>query len=153
MGAPEDVAVLRAWIPRSVRSGCASAALRSAAERAALRCKEADLKDLRYVLYRSIDVLNAQWNAYFAKAAIRPGGTCAKGEEAQAEWSDEGIFGMFGEIRGTLACTVEADGDARIDWTTNDVPIWATLWREDEDISAAYATWANGRLNALREPR
>ena len=48
---------------------------------------------------------------------------------------------------------MEKDGDARVDWTTNDVPIWATLWRDDEDIAAAYATWSEGRLNPLRAPR
>ena len=45
------------------------------------------------------------------------------------------------------------DGDARVDWTVNDAPIWATLWRYDEDIAAAYGTWSEARLNPLREPR
>jgi hypothetical protein len=56
-------------------------------------------------------------------------------------------------MRGSLACTVETDGHARIDWTTVDTPIWATLWRDDEDIAAAYGTWSEGRLNPVREPR
>jgi hypothetical protein len=118
-----------------------------------VRCTEKGVKDLGYVLFRSVEALNARWNAFFAKAAIQPGGSCQRGEEAQGDWSDEGLFGIFPEVRGTLACTVENDGDARVDWTTTDVPIWSTLWRDDEDIAAAYGTWSEGRLNPLREPR
>jgi hypothetical protein len=111
------------------------------------------VKDLRYVLFRDVTELNKRWNTFVANAAIKPDGSCEQGEEAQGDWSDKGIFGIFGEVRGALACTVEKDGDARVDWTTNDVPIWTTLWREDEDIAAAYATWSEGRLTPLREPR
>ncbi len=153
LGRPEDVAILRAWIPRSVRTSCVSTALRSSGEIAAVSCTEKDIRDLHYVLFRGVDALNARWNAYFAKAAIKPGGSCAEGEEAHGDWRDEGIFGIFPEVRGTLACTVEKDGDARVDWTTIDAPIWATLWRDDEDIAAAYGTWLEGRLNPLRQPR
>jgi hypothetical protein len=136
-----------------VRSSCQSSGLRSAAETAAVRCEQPDLKDLRYVMFRSVASLNTRWNAFVAQAKIKRGGSCEKGEEAQGDWGDQGIFGIFGGVRGTLACTVEKDGDARVDWTTNDVPIWATLWRDDEDIAAAYATWSEARLNPLREPR
>jgi hypothetical protein len=147
------VAVLRAWIPRNLRDACVSSALRSTAELAAVRCAQDDLKELRYVLFRGVAELNARWNAFIAQAAIEPGGECENGQEATGDWGDDGIFGIFGETRGTLSCTVEDDGDARIDWTTNDAPIWSTLWREDEDIAAAYDSWSRGRLNPLREPR
>jgi hypothetical protein len=80
-------------------------------------------------------------------------GRCEAGEEATGPWGDQGIFGLFGETRGLIACSVESDGDARVDWTVTDAPIWATLWRDDEDIAAAYATWSEARLNPLREPR
>ena len=102
-------------------------------------------------MFRSVTSLNTRWNAFVTQAKIRPGGSCEKGEEAQGDWGDQVIFGSSGGP-GTLACTVEVGGDARVDWTTNDVPIWATLWRDDEDIAAAYATWSEARLNPLREP-
>jgi hypothetical protein len=86
-------------------------------------------------------------------AVTTPAGRCAAGEEALGTWGDDRLFGFFGEMRGSLACTVETDGHARIDWTTVDTPIWATLWRDDEDIAAAYGTWSEGRLNPVREPR
>ena len=61
--------------------------------------------------------------------------------------------GSSARLRGLIACSVESDGDARVDWTVIDAPIWATLWRADEDIAAAYGTWSEARLNPLREPR
>jgi len=153
MGTPEDVAILRAWIPRNVRNECFTTALRSTAERAAVRCPEKDVKDLRYVLFTSAASMESTWASFVGRAEIAPGGTCANGEEATGEWRDEGFLGMFGETRGSLACTVENDGDARVDWTTVDAPIWVTLWRNDEDIAAAYGTWSESRLNPLRQPR
>jgi hypothetical protein len=136
-----------------VRNGCATAALTSTLEIAALRCEAKDVKVLRYALHPDATVLRSRWKAFVAGAKIAPGGRCDSGEEATSAWADEGIFGIFGETRGSLACTVNTRGDARIDWTTVDAPIWATLWRDDEDIAAAYATWAEGRLNPLRQPR
>ncbi len=153
LGKPEDVAVLRAWIPPAVRRSCTSAALGSSAELAAVHCPQDGLKDLRYALFRSVSALNPRWNTFIAKAAIKPGGTCARGQEAQGDWREQGFFGIMGDVRGALACTVEKDGDARIDWTTNTVPIWTTLWRDDEDIASAYATWLDGRLTPLGSPR
>ena len=152
-GSPEDVARLRAWLPSSVRKSCATAALTSTLEVAALRCEADDVKVLRYALHPDASALRSRWNAFVAAAKIAPGGRCESGEEAAGAWADEGIFGIFGETRGSLACTVNSRGDARIDWTTVDAPIWATLWRDDEDIAAAYATWLDGRLNPLRKPR
>jgi len=108
---------------------------------------------VRYVLFASAERMATRWGWFVDQASIAPGGTCANGEEAAGEWRDEGFLGMFGETRGSLACTVETDSDARVDWTTADAPIWVTLWRDDEDIAAAYGTWSGGRLNPLREPR
>ncbi len=153
LGTPEDVARLRAWLPRALRNDCTSASLRSRDELAALRCTAKDVQLVRYVLFGSADRMSARWDAFVAQAEISPDGRCAMGEEAAGTWGDEGIFGIFGETRGSLACTVEPDGQARVDWTTVDAPIWGTLWRDDEDIAAAYATWSEGKLNLLREPR
>jgi hypothetical protein len=150
---PEDVAQLRAWLPRSVRGSCEARPLRSSAERAALLCEAADTKLVRYILYRDTATMTKRWSAFVANAAVKPGGRCEAGREAVSSWGDEGLFGMFGETRGAIACTVEKDGDARVDWTTVDAPIWTTLWRDDEDIAAAYATWSEGSLNPLRQPR
>jgi hypothetical protein len=153
LGTPEDVARLRAWLPRALRNDCVSASLRSRDEVAALRCTARDVQLVRYVLFGSADRMSVRWDAFVAQARVAPGGRCAMGEEAAGTWGDEGIFGIFGETRGLLACTVEADGEARVDWTTVDAPIWGTLWRDDEDIAAAYATWSEGKLELLREPR
>ena len=153
LAAPEDLAQLRAWIPPSVRNGCASGPLKRSAELAALVCEAKDATQLRYALYRDDARMEARWQAFVAAAEIEPGGSCEAGQEAAGTWSDKGIFGLFGETRGSIACTVEADGDARIDWTTLDAPILATLWRDDEDIAAAYDTWSSGKLNPLRSPR
>ncbi|MCU0478403.1 MAG: serine/threonine protein kinase [Chloroflexi bacterium] len=153
LGAPEDVARLRAWLPRALRNECVSASLRSRDEVAALRCTARDVQLVRYVLFGSADRMSVRWDAFVAQAEVSPDGRCAMGEEAAGTWGDEGIFGIFGETRGLLACTVEADGEARVDWTTVDAPIWGTLWRDDEDIAAAYATWSEGKLELLREPR
>ncbi len=150
---PEDVAQLRAWLPRGVRDSCESRPLRSSAELAALLCQDTAAKLVRYILYRDEPTMTARWKAFVAQAAVAPGGRCEAGQEAVSSWSDDGLFGIFGETRGTLSCTVESDGDARIDWTTLDAPIWSTLWRDDEDIASAYATWSDGHLNPLREPR
>ena len=153
VGAPEDVARLRAWIPRLVRNDCVSGKLRYATERAALVCSAKDAKAVRYALWNDVAALQYRWDRFVAVAVATTGGHCAAGEEAVGTWGDEGIFGLFGETRGSLACSVEKGGDARIDWTTIDAPIWATLWRDDEDIAAAYGTWSEARLNPLREPR
>jgi hypothetical protein len=147
------VARLRAWLPRSVRDGCATAALRNADEVAALRCQADGASLVRYVLFETADRMNVRWGWFVERAGITPGGRCDSGEEATGTWGDPGLFGLFGETRGAMACTVEQDGDARIDWTTVAAPIWATLWRTDEDIAAAYATWVEGRLNPLPTPR
>jgi hypothetical protein len=147
------VAQLRAWIPRSIRNDCEARPLRSDAELAALLCEAKDLELLRYVLYRDTATLEARWDAFVRTSAVDPDGRCELGQEMVGTWGDEGIFGIFGETRGDIACTVEADGDARVDWTTIDAPIWSTIWRDDEDIAAVYATWSEGRLNPLREPR
>jgi hypothetical protein len=147
------VAQLRAWIPRSVRDDCESRALRSDAELAALLCQANDVELLRYVLYRDTATMDQRWNAFVRAAAVTPGGLCEAGQEMVGTWSDDGIFGLFGETRGEIACTVEPDGDARVDWTTVDAPIWSTIWRDDEDIAAIYSTWSEGRFNPLRQPR
>ena len=153
LGSPEDVARLRAWVPRPVRNDCQSTALRYAGETAALRCSTEDTAAVRYSLYRDAAALQRRWDLFVERAVGTPGGRCAAGEEAAGSWGDEGLFGIFGETRGLIACSVETDGDARVDWTTTDAPIWVTLWRADEDIAAAHATWSEGRLNPLREPR
>ena len=153
LGTPEDVARLRAWVPRSLGKDCTSTSLRNRDEIAAVRCRDKDVTLVRYVLFGSAVRMSQRWGWFVEQAQIAPGGSCEKGEEAHGDWSDQGIFGIFGQVRGTLACTVEKDGDARVDWTTVDAPIWATLWRDDEDIAAAYGTWYEGRLNPLREPR
>jgi hypothetical protein len=147
------VAQLRAWLPRSVRNDCTSRPLRSSAELAALLCDTKDARLLRYVLFRDAATMEARWTSFVDQAAIAPGGSCEAGQEAVGAWGQERIFGFFGEERGSIACTVEAEGDARIDWTSVDIPIWATLWRDDEDIAAAYETWSDGKLNPLRSPR
>jgi hypothetical protein len=136
-----------------VRRGCDSAEVRYAGEIAALRCSAKDAQAVRYGLYVEATALQRRWDAFVERAVDAPGGRCEAGEEAAGSWGDEGLFGLFGETRGLVVCSVEADGDARVDWTTNDAPIWATLWRSDEDIAAAYATWSEGRLNPLRQPR
>ncbi len=64
-----------------------------------------------------------------------------------------GLAGCVGQRADPGAMAPARHGDARVDWTTNDVPIWSTLWRDDEDIAAASATWSEGRLNQLRAPR
>jgi len=153
VGSPEDVARLRAWIPRQVRNDCSSAEVTYATELAALVCSAKATKAVRYSYWIDDAALQYRWNRFVARAVTSPGGRCAAGEEAVGSWGNEGIFGFLGAIRGSLACTVERDGDARVDWTTVDAPIWATLWREDEDIAAAYATWSEARLNPLSEPR
>jgi hypothetical protein len=140
-------------VPRSLRKDCTSSVLRNADEAASLMCTDQGGTHVRYVLFNSAERMATRWTWFLEKAGITPGGTCGNGEEAAGEWRDEGFLGIFGETRGTLACTVEQDGDARVDWTTVDAPIWATLWRNDEDIAAAYATWSEGRLNPLRQPR
>ncbi len=153
LGQPEEVARLRAWVPHALRDDCTTTPLRSPDEVAALRCPTKDEALVRYVLYASAERMDIRWGWFVEQAQITPGGRCADGEEASGTWGDHGLLGFFGEARGSLACTVEADGDARIDWTTVDAPIWATLWRADGDIAAAYATWLQGRLNPLRSPR
>ena len=153
VGTPEDVSRLRAWLPRPVRNDCTSGELRYATELAALVCQAKDTKAVRYSLWRDVAALTYRWDRFVARAVTTPGGRCASGEEAVGTWGDEGLFGILGEKRGAIACSVESGGDARVDWTTVDVPIWATLWRDDEDIAAAYATWSEARLNPLREPR
>ena len=147
------MARLRAWIPRSVRNECQSTALRYTGETAALRCTAEDTAAVRYSLYLDAAALQRRWDLFVERAIGTAGGRCAEGEEAVGSWGDDGLFGIFGETRGLIACSVETDGDARVDWTTLDAPIWATLWRADEDIAAAYATWSEGRLNPLRAPR
>jgi len=153
IGAPEDVARLRAWVPRDVRRDCVSAQVRYAPELAALVCAVKDAQAVRYGLWADAASLQYRWDRFVARAVTTAGGRCAAGEEAVGTWGDEGILGFFGETRGSMACSVESDGEARIDWTTVDAPIWTTLWRDDEDIAAAHATWSQGRLNPLREPR
>jgi serine/threonine-protein kinase len=153
LGAAEDVSQLRAWIPRPVRNSCVSRPLRSNAEIAALTCDADDADEVRYVLYRDAATMAERWRGFAEQAAVEPGGRCEAGQEMVGTWSDEGLFGLFGEVRGDLACTVGGAARARVDWTTVDAPIWATLWRGDEDIASAYATWSKGRLNPLREPR
>ncbi len=153
MGAPEQVARLRAWIPQPLRNDCKSARLIYGTELAALTCPAQDTKAVRYSLWHDTAALKYRWDRFVARAVTTQGGRCASGEEAVGSWGDQGIFGFGGETRGMLACSVETGGDARVDWTTVDAPIWSTLWRDDEDIAAAYATWSGGRLNPLREPR
>jgi serine/threonine-protein kinase len=153
VGTPEDVARLRAWIPRNLRKDCESTTLRSVDEVAAVRCTADDVSVLRYGLFRSADRLALRWDDWVARQEIAPGGRCESGEEAAGTWADEGLFGLFGETRGDIACTVTANGSARVDWTTVDAPIWSTIQRSDEDIAAIYATWSEGKLNPLRTPR
>jgi hypothetical protein len=153
VGAPESVARLRAWVPRQVRNDCRSAEVTYATELAALVCSVTDTKAVRYSLWNDAAALRYRWDRFVARAVATAGGRCEAGEEATGPWGDQGIFGLFGETRGLIACSVERDGDARVDWTVNEAPIWATLWRSDEDIAAAYETWSEARLNPLREPR
>ncbi len=153
VGAPENVARLRAWVPRQVRNDCSSAEVTYATELAALVCSAKDTTAVRYALWADAAALRYRWDRFVARAVTTAGGRCAAGEEATGTWGDEGILGFFGEIRGRIACSVEKDGDARVDWTVNEAPIWSTLWRSDEDIAAAYGTWSEARLNPLREPR
>jgi serine/threonine-protein kinase len=153
LGAPESVALLRAWIPFDVRDTCVSSGLRTHAEVAAVRCRAADLKDVRYALFSGTKAMDARWKAFVKDAAIRAGGRCDHGQEAVGPWADAGLFGIGGETRGSYACTVEKDGDARVDWTIVAAPIWSTIWRDDEDIARVYSTWLQGRLNPLGSPR
>ncbi len=153
LGTPEDVARLVSWVPRSLRKDCTSASLLSHDEIAALTCTARDVTLVRYGLFSSADRMSAGWSLFVEQAQIAPGGTCRNGEEAAGEWWDGGFSSIFGETRGSLACTVEQDSDARIDWTTVDALIWATLWQNDGEVADAYATWSSGKLNPLREPR
>jgi hypothetical protein len=136
-----------------VRDDCSSAEVTYASELAALVCSAKDTKAVRYTLWDDPAALRYRWDRFVARAVTTAGGRCEAGEEATGPWGDQGIFGLFGETRGLIACSVESDGDARVDWTVTDAPIWATLWRSDEDIAAAYGTWSEARLNPLREPR
>ena len=107
VGAPENVARLRAWIPRQVRNDCSSAEVTYATELAALVCSAKDTKAVRYTLWDDAAALRYRWDRFVARAVTTAGGRCEAGEEAAGPWGDQGIFGLFGETRGLLACSVE----------------------------------------------
>lgn len=152
-GTRDNVEQLLSWVPRSLRNDCTSAILRSNDEIAALTCTTRDVTLVRYGLFTNADRMSTRWSLFVEQAQIAPGGTCRDGEEAAGQWPDHGSTSTYGGVRGWLACTLDKEGAARVDWTTVDAPIWVTLWRDDGDIAAAYDTWSERRLDPLREPR
>jgi protein kinase-like protein len=165
LGTSADVARLRALLPPAVRNDCRSSALEGGAlvaagdtgyadGLAAVTCRPSSgAADgaIRYVLFADEAAVGTAWQSTLQGSSIG-NGSCEAGSTFSGQWRQPGgLFGLEPARTGRVACWFGRDGNARIDWTVDGLPVLVTLRRQDEDLAAAYERWSANDLTP-RDP-